>query len=394
MIKHFNPPDLLIPLFFVFMHFEVAEIFGYHLTLGAIFGALLFLYVSKLRLSKNSIFWIIALNLLIFITPLVHPRYFKPEDFITTALLVEFAILLLIFSFQGSRIGDLIHRTQFGVKLSFWIVASYSITQLVLSSVYNLYWYNPWGESQFLYQYSPIVSSLGLIRSSGFYLEPSFNAFVICALTLLALSVKASPAVYLPFSLLAVSASQSAIGILVWLTVATYAYLSNSFFRKPAFALLLLTGGITSFGYLAQRVDTIGLVGSSGHYRVLSPTVIIGDLLNQQVLGYPLGSLYSIVSGYQLFQFGSQQAITLDNGFYVIIFYFGWFGLISLILFALWVILGSRKSSLSDTLGRKSIHLWLALSLLFSGAIFAPEFGVTNFLVVSVWAARQKAGVG
>jgi putative colanic acid polymerase len=117
---------------------------------------------------------------------------------------------------------------------------------------------------------------------------------------------------------------------------------------------------------------------------------VVGDILSSQFFGHPLGSLYDVVSRYQLFQFGAEQSVTLDNGLYVIIFYFGWIGLLVLIGLFVWALSAIRREKIGLGVPSIVVRLWLVSCLLFSGAIFAPEFACITFLVVVVWRESLK----
>ena len=381
----FNLLTYLIPIFFVFMHFEVAELFGFHLTLGALVGIAMAAYMARWQLSKRSVLVFLGINSILLITPIASPTYFNLFDFVTTGLLVQSALLLLLVSVNGSRRESLIKEGTAGVKIAFWIVASFSIAQITFYTFFNISSYNPWGDYQYLYKYFPLPGATGYIRSAGFYLEPSFNAFVICALTLLVMLVKGRPLIYMPVSLLAVAATQSATGLILWFSLVAAAIFLNNSSGSRRYIFLLSLPVLFAFAYLSQRISSITLTGSSGNYRLLSPTAVVGDILTKQFFGHPLGSLYEVVSRYQLFQFGAEQSVTLDNGLYVIVFYFGWVGLLILFGLVAWALSRRAKESIAPTVPSTVVKFWLVGSLLFSGAIFAPEFALVTFLVIVVW---------
>jgi putative colanic acid polymerase len=379
-----------IPIFFVFLHFEVAEFFGFNLTVGAIVGFAMAAFIARWQLSKRAVLIFLATNLVLLITPLASPTFFNLNDYITTGLLVQSSLILLLISVNGSRLPNLIIGIAPGLKIAFWIVALFSIIQISLSTFFNFYSYNPWGDNQYLYKYIPLPGATGLIRSAGFYLEPSFNAFVICALTLLVMLTKGRPLIYMPISLLAVAATQSATGLILWFSLAAVAVVFSRSFRSIRYIFVISLPLVAAYGYLSQRINSISLTGSSGNYRLLSPTSVVGDILSSQFFGHPLGSLYDVVSRYQLFQFGAEQSVTLDNGLYVIIFYFGWIGLLVLIGLFVWALSAIRREKIGLGVPSIVVRLWLVSCLLFSGAIFAPEFACITFLVVVVWRESLK----
>lgn len=386
----FNLLTCLIPIFFVFMHFEIAELFGFHLTVGALVGLTMAAYMVRWQLSKRAVLAYLGVNSVLLVTPIASPTYFNLFDFVTTGLLVQSALILLLVSLNGSRRKSLINEGSLGVKIAFWIVASFSIAQITLSTFFNFSSYNPWGDNQYLYNYFPLPGATGLVRSAGFYLEPSFNAFVICSLTLLVVLVKGRPLIYMPVSLLAVAATQSATGLILWFSLAAAAIFLNKSSGSRRYIFLLTLPVLLAFGYLSQRIGSITLTGSSGNYRLLSPTAVVGDILTNQFFGHPLGSLYEVVSRYQLFQFGAEQSVTLDNGLYVIVFYFGWVGLLMLFGLVVWALSRKANQPIPTKVPSIVVKFWLVGSLFFSGAIFAPEFALVTFLVIVVWLESLK----
>jgi putative colanic acid polymerase len=100
--------------------------------------------------------------------------------------------------------------------------------------------------------------------------------------------------------------------------------------------------------------------------------------------------LYEVVSRYQLFQFGAEQSVTLDNGLYVIVFYFGWVGLLMLFGLVAWALSRQANESIAPSVPSIVVKFWLVGSLLFSGAIFAPEFALVTLLVIVVWRESLK----
>ena len=75
------------------------------------------------------------------------------------------------------------------------------------------------------------------------------------------------------------------------------------------------------------------------------------------------------------------QATSLDNGFYVVVFYFGWLGILLLLTLLYSVLKISRSSGLGSY--NWIAPIWLFSSLFFSGGIVAPEFGIMSFLVIA-----------
>ena len=375
--------------FFIFLHFEIGVFFGFHLTIGAVLGLFLILRLGKLKLSNTAIYMILVILSLVLITPIFNSRYFDSTDFLTSSLLFTSALFIYSLGFIGFKEPESVNSIKKGLEISFLIIVAYSVIQLAASTIFRFFLYNPWGQFQYLYQYSPIASSIGLIRSSGFYLEPSFNAYIILALTISLIILGSHERRQLALSLLALLCTQSATGLIVWFIMAFAVVIKNRGRDFLGFIVFIGLAALVASGYLGQRVNSIALEGSSGHYRVLSPLRILGDLLSSSFFGYPIGSVYKVVGDYQLFQFGSEFSVSLDNGLYVLIFYFGWLGLISIAAFTVWALLGGSTPSERVNLDRRTLNIWILTSLFFSGAIFALEFSMVTWLTLATYQLQK-----
>jgi putative colanic acid polymerase len=143
--------------------------------------------------------------------------------------------------------------------------------------------------------------------------------------------------------------------------------------------------------YLANRLNSTYTVGSSANYRLIAPQEILQDVLSKDLLGRPLGSIQETVGSYGSLN-GIETGTSLDNGFYVIIYYMGWVGVCVLLALALLTVRGAFRPQ-----GHfRSIALvwlippWLLGSLLFSGGIVLPEFVITTVLLLAVYKGGQR----
>jgi putative colanic acid polymerase len=93
--------------------------------------------------------------------------------------------------------------------------------------------------------------------------------------------------------------------------------------------------------------------------------------------GVSFGLMEETLLSYRL-ENGVNDGTTIDNGWYLLVFYFGWLGLIvSVIIFFIlgkFIVKGDLKLSL--------LSLYFLLSPLFTGAIFSPEFLFLQFIVL------------
>ena len=131
--------------------------------------------------------------------------------------------------------------------------------------------------------------------------------------------------------------------------------------------------------YLQDRLGSTAVTGSSANFRLVAPLTVISDTLSNAPLGNFLGSSKEVMATYQLLN-GASAGASLDNGVYLILFYFGWTGVV-LILIAICATLRNMLKS-SSTSTPWVVSIWLFGSLFFSGGIFLPEFGVMTALII------------
>ena len=125
------------------------------------------------------------------------------------------------------------------------------------------------------------------------------------------------------------------------------------------------------------RFGEINVEGTSGYWRLIAPLIITSEVVFQHPLGVPFGHMQDFIIPLGLFH-GNSVGSTLDNGMYVLLFYFSWFG----ICFVLWMLYMLAKAIYRGN--ARDIILWwfVIVSLQFSGGIFLPEYLFILLLVV------------
>lgn len=359
---------------FITLHLELGKVLGFPVTLGAIIGTLLLAYFQwGARFSKR---WVIGTSFLlaaISLNGVVNSDKIGTTDFLGTYSLIAFTLIMSLMSSGSSKVEPAaIDGVGLAARDSLYAIAIFSVMQSVSGALGSQVLFNPWGGMQYLYHYVPALESNSLPRAQGFYLEPSYNAFVLCtlfAIVFLAGKFNKCAALALVSGLIV---TRSATATTLVITLATFALIFFGKKRSRTFTLLGL-GFLVVGPELVNRLSTITQSGSSGNYRILAPLKIVGDTLISFPLGAPLGSIYTTVQKYGFLN-GASAGASLDNGIYVIIFYLGWVGLALILASIPIVALQVKKMSGAGTPYLGLVAPWIFGSLFFSGGVFLPEY--------------------
>ena len=395
----------------VFQHFQIATIGGYFLTAGLISGLLLLaVVVNRPSYGRLTLVWALITGLAA-LAAVLSPAT-RGAEFGQTLLLFLLTSFIVVTA-TGPIRHDIVRSEAFsrGLLLALVVVTGLSVGQVALGALGSDLLFNPFGPFQYFHAYAPGLQFGSVPRAHGFYLEPSYAAFVIASVSVALLSLGRRPKITAALALFGLLACQSATGLLVFAGILIVVALRS----KPKLALFVLVLGAAGAAvigdYLVLRLATITQVGTSGNYRLLAPLEVLRDVLVNSPFGQPLGSVSEVISSYG-FRMAGVPASSLDNGLYVIIFYFGWAGLIGVTVWFLLTLAhvlrlkrdgvnsdvvssgsvntGSVNSNVvsSDSVSsagvayRRIAPLWLFASLLFSGAIMAPEYGLMAWLVI------------
>jgi putative colanic acid polymerase len=376
-----NLAAVLTFAFVIFQHYQLFLVAKYPVTLGLLFGALLLVTsVRRLTLSRS----LLLLTIVIVPTALVQiatPELSRPESsYIQTSLLFVLAALILGQTASPLR-KSAVDGIGVGVFYALVVVVLLSLLQVVTGSRGSAAWFNPWRTHQYLYEYNPLLQFNPVPRAAAFYLEPSYAAFIVgssvVALTLLNRHVRAAW-VLGAVGLLAI---RSATGLFLFAALILIAVLAGRW-RGKLVVLTSIVAVVPLVGaYLVSRLTSASASGSSANYRLVGPLQILRDTLLYNPFGHPLGSLEVIVSRYGILN-GAAVGSSLDNGFYVMVFYFGWIGLIAAVVMIGAAVFASLRSVARREIGSGLVWIWVTGSLLFSGGIMLPEFALMTWLVL------------
>jgi putative colanic acid polymerase len=390
---------LALTLTIVCLHFTLVDIGGYPLTVAP-FAALMFAVVSYKLEFPRSLLPLWSLLLAIPFVNLCFPgSSVDLFEFMRTYGLWIFAVTMLLFS-AGARLrrrdSNWVGKAAFA---SLVILSLYSILQVVLYKYLSLdVLYNPFGSHQYL----PLMNSRGQydvslypnnIRAPGFYLEPSFNAFVITSmLFIITVTNKYRANFSLVLSGIALLFVNALSGLLIFAYVLlAYLILHSRRRRQPwVGSVILLVVVITAymFGtteYIWERITSGSIEGSSTNYRLVAPLGLLRDVLTHHITGLPFGTVEKVVSGYRMTN-SLHQGSTLDNGFYLLVFYFGWLTVAAVVLAVLISAVFYRRWW---TLSACYFVGYLLLSMNYSGGIMAPEYVFVVVMIIYSWRASK-----
>jgi putative colanic acid polymerase len=377
MMTRFVPPLVFITI--VFQHFRLFNIGDYEATLGLLTGLL----VVVLLIGTMNYFAVISVGVFFVVLSSATALFSSqavPTDYLQTLALVLLTSVIVTSAFgqiKWSLVGS--ESFAFAILIALSTIVAISVGQVALGSLGSSALFNPFRANQYLHLYNANIGLVQFPRAHGFFLEPSYNAFVMGTLTAALLSLNRFIKSAVVLAVIGLAACQSATGLVLLVLFLGFVALKS----RPAITLAAAATifGVVSYAgdYLWIRLLSFGTEGSSAYYRVLAPIEVLMDVLGSHPLGMPFGSVERVIGGYNL-QMAGVHATSLDNGFYVVIFYFGWIG-IGLLLLLLTATIRATKSR-SDGSYTWIAPLWLFASLFFSGGIMAPQFGIMTFVVI------------
>jgi putative colanic acid polymerase len=376
--------SIIVFVAIVGQHFELFSAGGYPVTLGLILGIPLILgrtrRVPYVLVSLVASFVIVVAA---FGALTAQDSYSGLDDFVRTLALFVLALVVLCCALSGLD-RAMILSPEFGKSIfaALATVVGLSVAQVALGFLGSEVLFNPFGPFQYLHAYEPYLQFNPVPRAQGFFLEPSYDAFVVGTLTVILLALKVRVRWTLCLALAGLLAARSATGLVLILLVGVVFALRS----RPAAAVSIAVGSIVVLlvagDYLDARFSSFGDQGSSSNYRLVAPLIVLRDTLSTRPLGNPLGSVSDVLSTYGL-RNGAAIGTSLDNGLYVIVFYFGFVGVIALFLAAIGVLVsvfGRRANGFGAV-----VPLWLFGTLFFSGGVMLPEYALMVGLALATW---------
>jgi putative colanic acid polymerase len=380
----------------ILLHFMIAEPAGYPLTIAPAGLAVVFGRHYRGRFEMREVaMWIVVL--LVPFATVIAADSDTLVKFLRTYALYALNATVIYWACRGGLTGrrEVVPRAAF---VALVIVAGVSAAQSALSfATGSTALYNLFGSHQYLHPYDADTYNLGagsLSRAQGFYLEPSFDALVLITTCIVCLLADYRPRAAAVITAVALCFNQSFSGILTFVLIMALE-LSLSFGRQVS-RLVKLMVGIAFLGLalvairhvLISRLSELTVTGASSYYRLISPLIVLRDVLTSHPFGVEMGQVEAFLAPYGLVQLGS-EGNTLDNGWYVLVFYFGWIGVAALASMLVkttrLVFAGNRRAALC--------WAFVFLSMGFSGGILVPEYAFLLLLVIYQYRAGSVAAV-
>lgn len=382
---------LVVAVSLVMLHFVVVQFAKYQLTVAPFTIVLLLLLLFPIRFTIPS--------LLLFLTLLVFPLINLPQVIGDSAAIVKFSRTYALWAFAVVVacicLGSSQIRTTLAIgkasSVVILIVTFVCIAQVAMvlnfgsTGLFSIFGDNLYGGSPNLERFVGNIN-----RAIGFYYEPSFCALVLVSMVVIQLLEEKLNWLVIGVAAIGVVVTTSVSGIVALLALVAMFVISSppqahqSVRSKWQGLILVLT--IVSVGviaaveykdYLLTRGSEIGRDGSSIHYRLVAPIAIVKDVLLSRPFGMAFGRMESAASEYQMLN-GDVITETIDNGIYLLIFYFGWIAFFALSWLVLYVVYLAIRRRRIDLL----FFGYIALAFNFNGAVFSPE-DLLLFLLVA-----------
>lgn len=362
----------------IFLHFMIVRMAGFPLTIVP-FAISIFLYFHVKTAIKPR-------GLLLGGALLIWPIcvYVMYEMLGGSADLTEFSKTYLLWVYAISAIILIsfapLKRTinySFEFLIALVVITVFSLAQILFFKLLgSTLLYNPFGAYTYMGEYQiERFSGDEYSRAPGFYLEPSFCAFVIFFLTAAILISNDKNRAFnwlLAFSLLSVVITGSASGMIAipsLIIVRAIAILKSKLlklilvFVTPV--LIVIFGEI----FLSHRVEEIAVEGSSGYWRLVAPLIILTKVFAEYPLGVPFGQIEAFLLPLGL-QHGTNTGTSIDNGVYYLAFYFGWF----VVPFVAGLLYKFLQSMFRGDVTGVTYWWFILFSLQFSGGVLLPEY--------------------
>ncbi len=373
------------------LNFAPFRLFGYPVTVAPIASLVIYFICFRVSRTHRSSIIIIALFLSIsavkvLVDEITHS--ISISEYAKTFALITLYVFLTALTVAGPikkftcEAGTLQRLFDY---LSAAIISIAVLQRLHYYMFSDVTVFNVWGEHQISGQsYVLNAISFGAFKATSLYFEPAYCALVLfslytCSSMISPPSLRKTALYFLGFIFIG-----SLSGLISFLAI-TYIksiYPSSARANKALFLKRLIPTVFASiillpiaFIYFGNRALEYSEAGSSTHYRLVAPLEVVSDVVTNHPLGMPLGSIESVMQKSFLLN-GSEFGSTLDNGWYVLLFYYGWLGAA---ITAAIIAVALRKSS-----QRPHVLIPLAyitLAPFFTGAVFSPEFLFLQVLI-------------
>ena len=373
---------LVFSIIYLLLQFQFAYILNFPITISLITLPFVIFSFTRVKFSIPLICTMSTAIALSVMNQLISKNVDNEVQFLRTLTLV----LMTIFGIGVAITGELkmknLAKIEFALN-SLVILTTISIAQALLGYRFGSFVTNPLGNFTYHYQYKADLNS-SLTRASGLYSEPSFNALVCLSFIPLVFSIASNRkrSLFVILLLLYMTSTFSLTGILSLSVVLLLWILDDRKINLVRIVFFAIFIGLMA-SYIVQRIGTLSVTGSSANFRLIAPIKAIAEILPQNIFGIPLGSLENTIFRFGFLN-GSKIGTSVDNGYLLLVIYFGLAGLIfigAILIFSV---------RLASTMRRLNMRGWQmaivpALALNFNGGIFLPDFiCIMIFIIVTI----------
>lgn len=376
----------IIPI--IFLHFVIIRISDYPLTLAPFFIVGFFYIFYKKIINDLSTF---VIFIIIFFYPILNiveilDNYLYLLQFFRTYLLWIFSatVILLAFKLKIKYIYNF-GPVAFTCLILIFIIVLF---QYITSSLGILDFIYPFGSHSYFEDLNGemLYTEGEKIRVPGLYLEPSFCAYITLNLISVCMMTRSKVTMSLIIGGSSLLIIQSFTGLIAFSLILFVDFIFNykgsnnsKNFLIPILVLItfLLIIFIFYNDYIISRVSSIDDIGSSTYYRVIGLLPVLYDTLSNFIFGHALGTVKSIIPNFSIIH-GTGYGSSIDNGLYLLVFYFGWFGLFFILYFIFKIINNFFNRRYSDLISLITIFF----GCFFNGGIFLPEFILMTLILI------------
>lgn len=377
----------IVVLSTILLNFSILNIGGYSVTIAPL--SALALLALALRPEPKTLFTLlfIASSVLIYALVAAIFTFFGSTvhlgQFMSSFALLVFSLLVISYS-MGSRARHFSSPalTQALTVTGVLQLICISWQKIVFSTTASTEVFNVWG-GRLAHNQEYVIRAIefGSQRATSFYFEPSFAALVVFFIASGLNALHALTPWRLVMLFICSALIGSLAGLLALSALCFTPYLRGASDRSswiPIFSAFCALAALILFqDYIMSRLMSASDSSSSLSYRLISPWVVIGDVLINHPLGMPMGHLEENIKRFDM-RNGDRVGSSLDNGWYLIIYHFGWLGLVFNVLgistFA-WKLFSKRN---------QAIYLFALLSPFFTGAIFSPELAFMYVILIII----------
>lgn len=389
--KFFTGEKTILVTFYLLLQFQLAYISQFPITISLIGLPFFILSFVKFKISNMNLilcsFFIVVSTL----NQLVSSNSGNSIQFLRTFFLVLMTLVFVGIAISGELKLKASEKLN-NMLLALIILAGISFAQMILGYKYGSFVTQPFGQFSYQYQFKADLNS-PITRASGLFSEPSFNALVCFSFTPLVFSIpeKKKRVIYSIVLLTYMISTFSltgivALGVIYLLWVWDEGQIKY-FPILSIFVLLAMTAN-----YISERIRSIDVNGSSANFRIVSPLRAISRLLPENLFGIPLGSLEETISKFGFLN-GNRIGSSVDNGLLLLVLYFGFFGIVAVVLMIYYSIKTARKIYSLGLPGWQIAFVPL-MAMNFNGGIFLPDFiCVISFIIVTIriYIANEKS---